>query len=31
VATGFWPSEITFELDDMNTVIEMINKDRKAR
>jgi hypothetical protein len=31
MATGFWPSEITFELDDMNTVIEMINKDRKAR
>jgi hypothetical protein len=31
VATGFWPTEITFELDDMNTVIEMINKERKAR
>jgi hypothetical protein len=31
VATGFWPAEILFEIDDMNTVIELINKDRKAR
>jgi len=30
VATGFWPSEIPFEVDDMNTVIELINKERKA-
>jgi hypothetical protein len=31
VATGFWPAEISFEIDDMNTVIELINKERKAR
>jgi len=31
VATGFWPNEISFELDDMNTVIELINKERKER
>ena len=31
VATGYWPSEITFEADDMNTVIEILNKQRGGR
>jgi hypothetical protein len=29
VATGYWPAGIAFDIDDMNTVIELINKDRK--
>ena len=29
VATGFWPTGIDFDVDDMNTVIELINKERK--
>jgi len=29
VATGYWPAHITFDIDDMNTVIELINKERK--
>jgi len=29
VATGYWPADISFDVDDMNTVIELINKERK--
>jgi hypothetical protein len=31
VATGVWPSEISFELDDMNATIEILNKQRGGR
>jgi len=30
VATGYWGAE-TFEFDDVNTVIEILNKQNKAR
>ncbi len=29
VATGFWPSHINFDIDDMNTVIELLNRQNK--
>jgi hypothetical protein len=28
VATGFWPSEVTYEIDDMYATIEILNKQR---
>ena len=30
VATGFWGAE-TFEIDDVNTVIEILNKQSRAK
>jgi len=29
VETGWWPPQIPFEIQDMNTVIDVINKSRR--
>jgi len=29
-ATGYWPPDIPFELDDLATVIQAINRDRQG-